>query len=75
MRLNKLHVSKKATWHEQETTQNDWTDRNLFTASGDTLCFIFESKRFPTPDINAAPIGLGKFILPLQILDGLNRFS
>jgi hypothetical protein len=63
---NRIDCSgQKGDVNEEKTNSNPWTNRNVFTTGGYSLCFLSESKRFPTPGINASSADLGKFSIPL----------
>ena len=63
---NRIDCSgQKGDVNEEKTNSNSWTNRNLFATGWDYIRFISQSKRFPTPGINASSADLGKFSIPL----------
>jgi hypothetical protein len=59
--------------HEEKTSKKDWANHNVSATGRNTLRFIFRFKCFPAPITDASTADLGKFIFPLQILDGLEQ--
>ena len=75
MQLNKLYASNKAIEHAKETSQINWTGPYIFAVGRHYLRILFKFERGTAPGLDPFIDYLGKFLVSLQVLDDIKRFS